>query len=221
MSIRPSGPLKKRRGANLPHWTADHAIYSVTFRLGDSLPQPVIDAYRKERALLLATLEEQRRLGSDASVLFTAGDAQRLQELFTKKIERYLDAGYGACWMNRPEVADLVQNALLHFDQQRYFLHAWCIMPNHVHVLFEPSGFDLPSILHSWKSYTAKEANKLLQRVGEFWQAESFDHLIRDAHDYHHCATYVHENHAKAGLLNWRWVSGEFLTAKLFSDAHA
>src|SRR5205823_3893206 len=88
-----------------------------------------------------------------------------------KRIACYEDEGHGACWLGQPRIGELVEQALLHFDGQRYGLLAWCVMPNHVHVLVETKlGFPLPGLLHSWKSYTATEANKILGRRGEFWQ---------------------------------------------------
>jgi len=80
-------------------------------------------------------------------------------------------------------------------------------MPNHVHVVVEAMGGDkLSDILHSWKSFTAKAANKMLHRTGEFWQAESYDHLIRNQQDFNHTVEYVLCNPAKAGLSDWKWV---------------
>jgi type I restriction enzyme M protein len=70
------------------------------------------------------------------------------------------------------------------------------------------SGYSLDGILHSWKSFTAKEANKVLARTGAFWQPESFDHLIRDEQDFTHAVEYVLNNPAKAGLSDWKWVGG-------------
>jgi hypothetical protein len=73
----------------------------------------------------------------------------------------------------------------------------------------------LSDILHSWKSFTAKEANKVLGRCSDFWQPESYDHLIRDEADFNHQVRYVLENPAKAGLKNWKWVgTGKNLTEK-------
>jgi REP element-mobilizing transposase RayT len=118
--------------------------------------------------------------------------------------------------MKDERVADKVRDALLHFDAVRYSLAAWCVMPNHVHVVVRPFGgitggtpvplSELSEILHSWKSFSAKEANKLLRRSGEFWQAESYDHLIRNEADFRHAVKYVLDNPIKAGLKNWRWV---------------
>lgn len=88
-------------------------------------------------------------------------------------------------------------------------------MPNHVHVVVQPFAgkttkagtpaaySELSDILHSWKSFTSKEANKLLRRSGEFWQAEYYDHLIRNESDFRHAVRYVLDNPIKAGLRNW------------------
>jgi type I restriction enzyme R subunit/putative DNA methylase len=199
--------LDKRHGAYLPHWNADGAAYFVTFRLGDALPQPVVDAYRRERDHLLAAYEDHLGHPASESLLFTQGDLQRLRTLFSENIERYLDSGMGACWMNQLEIAELVQNALLYFHARRYDLHAWAIMPNHVHAVLRPlPGHELAGILHSWKSFTAKEANRFLGRTGTFWQAESYDHLVRNAADLQHCIEYTLKNPVVAGLTGWRWV---------------
>lgn len=132
----------------------------------------------------------------------TKEDQQRLDELQSQRIEDYLDAGHGECWLKRPVVARLVKNALLHFEDSRYQLHEWVVMPNHVHAVVRPTGtHTLSSILHSWKSFTANEANKTIERVGhEFWQRESYDHLIRDDEEFSRLRHYVRNNPVKAGL---------------------
>lgn len=94
-----------------------------------------------------------------------------------------------------------------HFDGVRYGLKAWCVMPNHVHVVLETHpDHPLPGVLHSWKSYTATASNRHLGRAGQFWQTEYYDHLIRDEADLAHALRYVVENPAKAGLRNWKRV---------------
>ena len=186
-----------RQGAYLPHWTLNGATYAVCFRLADSLPQTVAEAWQRERAALLA----------EAGPIPTSAQRERLRELFSERVERYLDAGQGACWLQRPEIAQLAVAALRHFAGQRYELLAWCIMPNHVHVVVRPLGaYTLPQILKSWKGFSGKVANRLLKRQGEFWQPEYYDHLVRDAHDLTPAIHYVLQNPAKAGLDNWPWV---------------
>src|ERR1017187_3273041 len=82
-------------------------------------------------------------------------------------------------------------------------------MPNHVHVLVRPAmEHKLSDILQSWKSFTAKEANKLLNRGGEFWQPESFDHIVRNEQQLEKFGRYIQENPAKAGLGEGKYRSG-------------
>ena len=158
-----------KQGAYLPHWTRVGAIYAVTFRLKDSLPRAVLDAWLAERQCIVRTAAQMGRPLSNQ-------EEKRLRELHSQRIESYLDAGRGKCWLRQGDVANLVAKALRHFDGQRYQLHAWCVMPNHVHVIVEPiANRKLSAILHSWKSYTAKEVNRLLKRTGTFWQEEYYD----------------------------------------------
>ena len=91
-----------------------------------------------------------------------------------------------------PRVARVVEDALLHFQGQRYALHAWCLMPDHVHVLVTPfEDRPLDTVLHSWKSFTANEVNKMLHRKGTFWQQESFDHLVRSPEAFEKFIAYI------------------------------
>lgn len=137
----------------------------------------------------------------------SAHEEQRLQKLHSERVEAYLDAGPRECWLRRPDIAQLVSDALHHFNARRYRLHAWCIMPNHIHTLVEPlAGNELPALLHSWKSFTAKAANRLLNRTDEFWQPEYFDHLIRNESDYAHALRYLLANPIAAGMSDWPWV---------------
>ena len=194
------GEVTIRDRGRLPHWESDGATYFVTFRLGDSLPQPVLESIRFERQDVLLTAQRQGRE-------VTPTEMKRLDELFSERIESYLDAGSGACDLSKPEVADLVAGALQFFESTRYRQFAWSVMPNHVHAVFRPlPGWPLESILHSWKSFTSKEANKLLNRTGNFWEAEYFDHLIRSEEEFAHYIDYVASNPKKAGLKDWKWV---------------
>ena len=83
------------------------------------------------------------------------------------RLDRELDAGLGACWLRRPDIASIVEDALLHFDGRRYRLLAWCLMPNHAHVVIEIVGeTSLSEVVRSWKSFTAKQANNGIGRTG-------------------------------------------------------
>ena len=107
--------------------------------------------------------------------------------------------------MNSPanSEAPLVRRGRLpHYD-----LPAWCVMPNHVHVVVRPrEGHRLADILHSWKSFTATRINRLLGRTGRQWQREYYDHLIRDEREFGRIIQYILQNPAKAGLKHWPWV---------------
>jgi len=172
----------------LPHIDAEGLTQTTIFRLFDSMPQETLNAWREE----LSSLPKKEY------------DLER-----RKRIDAYLDQGYGNCYLRDDRIAEIVQNALLHFDVERYFLHAWVMMPNHVHVLYTPkAGWELSQIAHSWKSYTANACNKALGRKGEFWQSEPFDRYIRDAKHFANAVSYIENNPVKAGLCDkpedWR-----------------
>ena len=195
----PTDEIQKRRGHNLPHWTTHGASYAVTFRLADSLPSNVLNTWRQEREGIVRQAREQDRP-------LTAHEEQELHRLHSIRIETLLDSGQGDCHLAKVEIASLVREALRHFDGRRYDLVAWCIMPNHVHVIVRPfDGYDLADILHSWKSFTAKQANSLLGTAGAFWQEEYYDHLIRDEEDFRGQLSYVLDNPERSGLQDWPW----------------
>jgi REP element-mobilizing transposase RayT len=192
--------ITRHRG-HLPHWEIEGGTYFVTFRLADSLPASVLASIEFERQDVVKTARAQGRN-------LTATEETRLAELYSKHVEAALDAGSGACHLANPKVADIVVRALQHFDGERYQLIAWCVMPNHVHVVLQlAAGQKVEKILHSWKSFSSKEANKILKRSGEFWEREYYDHLVRDAQDLERIVRYVAENPIKAGLENWKWSS--------------
>ena len=106
----------------------------------------------------------------------------------------------------------MVEGALLHFDSERYQLLAWCVMPNHLHVVVETmEGFANAAIIHSWKSFIAHAANKILNREGVFWQRDYYDREVRDGDHYARLVPYVENNPVKAGLVamaeDWEWSS--------------
>src|SRR5204863_4430065 len=143
-------------GAHLPHHRRAGSTYTVTFRLADSVPQEVLKAWVAERDALR---------GRAAREELSDEEVKRLEALQSEKVQAYLDAGYGACWLRREDIAGLVAEALTYHEGKRYRLYAWCVMPNHVHAEVEPlPGYELSDILHSWKSFTANKANALLGR---------------------------------------------------------
>ncbi len=184
----------------LPHWEKESATYFITFRLHDSLPKSVLERIESERESLVKTAKQLNREISPS-------EHKKLRTLSTKTIEQYLDNGAGSCHLKHPAVADVVAEVLRHFDNRRYRLFAWCIMPNHVHAVLKVfPGRTLAEIIHSWKSFSAKQANVLLNSSGSFWQREYYDHLVRDEVEFERAVRYVTENPERAGLRNWRWV---------------
>jgi menaquinone-specific isochorismate synthase len=192
-------PTVRSRG-KLPHWEENHAIYFVTFRLADSLPQSVLRKFEFERTNILSTAKAAKRQ-------LTPFERNQLEELFSEDIERKLDTGAGRCFLADSAVADVVAETLQHFDRVRYHLYAWCVMPNHVHVIFRlVPTHELSDVLHTWKSYSSKKANRLLRRSGKLWQHEYYDHLIRSEQEFYRTVQYIMDNPKKAGLRDWRWV---------------
>ena len=191
--------IEKKRGQNMPKWTAANAVYHVYFRLEDSLPTKVREELRTEKERVLNIVDSRE-------FPVTKFEKRRLLELLSEKYDRKLDAGYGACWLKDPRVRDEMIETIKIFEGQKYRLFAWCVMPNHVHIAFQPIGeFTVPSILHSWKSYTAKAANKILGPKGKFWQDDYFSRILRNEDEIRHCIDYIYSNPDKAGLANWPW----------------
>jgi REP element-mobilizing transposase RayT len=190
--------ISRTRGY-IPHLEDSQSTYFLTFRLDDSLPVHLIWQWKEELNL------KKNSPNKDLKLL------NRLEREFQSRIERHLDSNSGNCWLKDPKIAHIVANALRYFDGQRYVLHAWTIMPNHVHVLFTAhEEFNLASIIHSWKSFTATQANRWLQRSGRFWQPEYFEKLIRSQRQFEFCIRYILNNPVKAGLCkephNWKWL---------------
>jgi len=161
----------------LPHLDVPSLLQSVTFHLADSLPKTAI---------------EQLYAGTRPD------DPEQL-----RRVERWLDAGHGACWLARPEIARVVEEAFLHFDGERYRLLCWVVMPNHVHLLIETSrDHPLPNVVQAWKSYSSKRANRLLERTGTFWARDYFDRYIRDDQHLKAVVHYIENNPVRAGLVD-------------------
>lgn len=158
----------------IPHFDGGQLAQFITFRLFDSLPQHVVEKMRA-----------------------TAKDDVE----YRKRVERYLDRGYGECWLKNERIADLLEECFKFHNGKKYRLSSWVVMPNHVHFLVTPfEGNSLSGILHTLKSYTAHEANKILGRGGQFWQREAFDRYIRNEKHFSNTVRYVEENPVRAGL---------------------
>ncbi len=101
------------------------------------------------------------------------------------------------------QAAHTMTSALWRGDKEGlYQLHAYVVMPDHVHFIIKPlSDITLSKIMHQLKGSTAFQINKLLKRSGKFWQSECFDHLIRDGNYLREIWEYIKENPVKAKLV--------------------
>ena len=190
----------------LPHLKKESGTYFATFRQAGTLPKEVLLRFKQERDAILQQARAAKRP-------LTWHEQDELFRWYSSRVDKYLDAGHGVCYLRDPDLAELVTGAIRFFEGQRYELRAWVVMLNHAHVVVWPMpGHTLSDILHSWKSYTSHEINKRLpQKVVPFWQSESYEHLIRDDDDLHRCCHYTLINPVNAGLCvrpeDWKWSS--------------
>lgn len=180
---------------NLPHRLPPGEAIFVTFRLAGTLPQVVLDQLQAEVELA----QKQPPPTPDQHY----NEQKKYFGRFDKLLAR---AEYGPTWLGQPAIASMVAQSLHYFDDKNYELLCYCLMPNHVHlvVLLPDQAPPLMKTLQCLKSYTATQANKLLGRSGAFWQAESYDHVVRNG-ELERILAYVIENPVKAGLVeNWQ-----------------
>ena len=212
----------------LPHWYVPGAPCFVTYRLHGSLPQTALETLRARTELLLRS----KRQPGVSNLAFREQVHKQLFAAYDEWLDRSNDDV-----LAKPRIAALIRSNLYHHHGLKYHLISYCVMPNHVHVLFQPinrngtggsaearesrsqppviaagEDFDigerpdanstLAKIMHSLKSYTAHEANKLLHRTGTFWQAESYDHWVRDDEELERIVNYIRANPVKAGLVD-------------------
>lgn len=196
---------------HLPHYQLAGATIFVTWRLYGSIPRDVLNSLLEE-----AEITERKAAGLPLERR-TAWLRQERKKAFARS-DAVLDrVDTGPNWLSNEEVASIVAQSLHYLDGRKYELIAYCIMPNHVHAVFTPlpiepgshSYHTLASIMQSLKGYTAREANRVLNRKGRFWQDESYDHVVRDEQELERIVSYVLNNPVKAGLVEtpdqWRW----------------
>ena len=188
--FHPEKPVEKSR-RNLPHWFQKGCTVFITFRLADSLPESLLGPWRDERN---AWCQDHPTPWGDR-------EWREYHARFTRRIEDWLDAGRGECWLRQPSVRQKVEDCIQRFHGERLQLSDYILMPNHVHLLLTPIGeTTLSAILKGIKGASARECNLLLGRTGAFWMDENFDHLVRSARQWDHFRKYIRDNPAKAGL---------------------
>ncbi|NBB78661.1 MAG: transposase [Verrucomicrobia bacterium] len=131
----------------LPHFDSPVHTQHVTVHLADSLPEAAV----KRIDQLIDSLPEKER-----------------QIERRRRLHEWIDAGHGSCLLREPVLAGIVEGAFHYFDDERYRLFAWVVMPNHFHVLFQPlNGWSMAEIVASWKKFTATEIKKWVRANAE------------------------------------------------------
>jgi putative transposase len=195
---------------SLPHWEQPDVCYFLTFRTADSLPEAVIGKWLRRRDEWLGRhgINPKSEDWHAELAMLQLGDRSEFHGTFSTKMQEMLDSNHGAC-VRRPDVRDIVVAALNHFDEQRYRIGGFVVMPNHVHVLVQCLGSTrLKPMGFSWKHYSAREINKVLGLKNDarrdsratFWQGETYDHIVRSREQFFHYRKYIEENPAKAKL---------------------
>jgi REP element-mobilizing transposase RayT len=265
--------FKQVYGRNLPHIQPPGATLFVTFRLAGTIPRSVLEEWLRDKRRLES--ERMRRESAGPAIDPDVATEERLafQRRWFRRFETLLHAGrVGPVWLKEDRVAEIVREALHHRDGRVYRLDAFCIMPNHVHVVFAPllteatarkmvenarkerggeqqtqtdslryrgerdgearerqvdgaratqtdslryrlrdpdKGSVLAVIMQSLKGYTARKCNLVLGRSGQFWQHESFDHIIRDEPEFVRIIRYTLNNPVKEKMVDrwsdWKW----------------
>ena len=175
----------------LPHWQPLQAIFFVTFRLKNSIPITVLNQLRAQRQALLATADDDKE------------EIYKANKRFFKLMDDFLDTNPNEpYWLKEQNVMDIVKEALHYRDGKQFVLYAYCIMPNHVHLLIQTleSNKDyLYKIIQDFKKRTGKLCNKDIDNTGNaFWEEEYYDHLVRNETEFYNIVNYIYNNPVKA-----------------------
>src|SRR6266700_923125 len=136
----------------LPHFDGRKVPQFITSHLFDSVPGSVLERWKRE---------------------LNVSNSQEDQILLQRRIEKYLDQGYGQAFKKDHRVATMIQDVLLGSDNESYRLSAWVVMPNHITTLATSfKHYTLANNMQSFKSLTPHKANKLLNRCGQFWMLD-------------------------------------------------
>lgn len=198
---------------DLPHYQPPNdTIFFITTRLDGSLPKDKVEELRIAR---------EKEIGTIKQSLISYEEKQKQLDIahkrFFGKYDTLLDnLSTGNHWLKIPSVAEVIADALHYFDGQQYELICYTVMSNHIHIVFElKKEFALYGIMHSFKSFTSKKANELLDRSGQFWQHESYDRVVRDSEELNRVIDYILNNPVKAGLCNdWQSWKHSFVNTK-------
>jgi REP element-mobilizing transposase RayT len=192
---------------NLPHLHPKEGTFFITTRLADSIPQSRI----QELEVLKARQLNSFKLSKE--------DQRNLRLNYFLKFENSLDnPSNGPYWLSEDRIASNVAESLKYYDKTQYDLISFSIMSNHAHIVLQLLKDSLPLtiLLQRHKRFTARECNKMLNRTGQFWHRESYDHLISNNEELIRVIRYTLNNPVKPGFVGewkqWKWnyLSEEF-----------
>lgn len=207
----------------LPHWQPPEGTFFITYRLFGSVPKVVIKNLRELYEMVLQDIQDEHQADFNEVMDAISQKERRLIEAILKKkrqdakwrhfsrFDEFLDSNLNEPhWLKQPALAQLNAGSL-HFNAKRYYkLWAFCIMSNHIHLLLtlKPGAPILWKVMQDMKKYTGREGNKLIGSEGQFWEKESYDHLVR-AGEFNRILRYILDNPVKAGLVkdwqDWPW----------------
>lgn len=201
---------------NLPHYHLKGYPLFITFRLFGSLPVKVLAQLKAQREVELKELKN--------------GNLAERNKIEKKHFERYDDwldgCEAGPRWLEAEGIAQIVAKEIHSLNGDRYRLIAYCIMPNHVHLLVESlvsvhanhrgksAKYPVTDTLRLLKGRTAHDCNLELKRSGSFWQHESYDSVVRDDQELERIILYILNNPVKAGLAK-EWKDWKFTYVNL------
>ena len=193
--INPDLPIKIYT-RNLPHWRQPGTTYFVTFHLADALPAA------KQKELVSMRREWELRHPLPHSKM----DWEEYAKTIFRKVEHWMDNGFGACWFCQPEYAAELRRALLHFHNKHYELGCFVVMANHCHLAIRVfDGYDLEVEVGAIKSVVAHFVNRREALHGQLWQEESYDRIIRDPEHLYRVVQYIGTNPRRAGIARKKW----------------
>ena len=187
----------------LPHWSQAGCLCFITWRTVDSIPKSVLNRWHADRDTWLRNHGiEPNHEGWKLQLSELDQSLQReFVKTFSERWHRHLDACHGDCPLKDPEISNIVAASLHKFDEHRYLLTDFIVMPNHVHLLAAFADEDgMLTQCESWKHFTAREINRRLGLSDRFWQQDGFDHLVRTEEHFDGFRRYIASNPMKAGL---------------------
>lgn len=174
--------VRMRSRGYLPHWERDSATYFITIRTADSISPEQIQKLKLSRYT-----PDEKRAATIRAVEVLLDKQPRIGPL-------------------KGDAARIVAESIVYRDGKDYDLRAWCVMPNHMHLVFQlKEGKKLAKVLHSLKSYTAHQVNLMFRSTGALWEREYFDRIVR-SDQLNDFVRYVLNNPKKACLAAWPWV---------------